>query len=107
MIVEKLITYAKGATDSEEEPILADPAFPRSETVHYLITINTEGICLKIGKTGNEVHQGKKSVWQYKSYRIPAIGDRSSEKQAGLLCDVTSYVFGPGPWSVKSKQEEV
>ncbi len=105
MIIEKLITYAQNATDSEGEPILADSAFPSKETVNYLITINTEGVCLKIYKTGNEIKQGKKLIWKYNQYRIPAIGDRSSEKQAGLLCDVASYIFGPGPWSVKTKQD--
>lgn len=105
MIVEQLIAYAQGAKDADGDPILADAAFPLLQPVHHLITIDSDGNCLEIARTGNEVQEGRRRVWKPKPYRTPAIGDRASEKQAGLLCDVTSYIFGVGPWSVTTKRD--
>lgn len=105
MILEQLRNYAQTAEARDGTPLLADPAFPSLKEVHWTITVNHTGECLGIEKTGNEVKRKGKTEWAFKEYRIPAIGDRASEKQASLLCDVTSYVFGVGPWSVKTKKD--
>lgn len=105
MIIERLVERAQNATDSHGEPILADPAFPSREPVYYLIVLKPDGTCLGISRTGTDVQEGRRKIWKPNKYRIPAIGDRASEKQAGLLCDVTSYIFGGGPWSVTTKKD--
>lgn len=103
MIVEKLVAYAQHAVQPDGEPLLADPAFPTGQNVDYLITVDGDGRCLSVAPTGTTVKKRRVP----KRYRIPAVGDRASEKQAGLLCDGASYIFGAGPWSGRQQRRHV
>lgn len=91
MIIEKLVKYAKEAKGSNGKPLLGDTAF-RDMKVDYVIKVKANGQCLNISSSE-------------KKYQCPVVGDRASEKQAGLLCDTAPYVFGNGLWSIEKKRD--